>query len=113
MTLGPSPAEDGSLRCWRAELSARPDPSLTLTRTQYPAIVDNTRNARPIVYAGFAGPCNSQQFQTAHSYGHLQEKRQMTRWDLAAPLATLEKCTGIGSALTGSCGYLSEIVELV
>ena len=44
-----------------------PDPSLTLTRTQYPALVGNTENTRPFVYAGFASLCNTQQRLTAHS----------------------------------------------
>jgi hypothetical protein len=43
------------------------DPSLTLTRTQYPAIVGNTGYRKPFVYAGFANPCNAQQPPTAHS----------------------------------------------
>jgi hypothetical protein len=43
------------------------DPSLTLTRTQYPAIVSNRENRKPFVYAGFANPCNAQQPLTAHS----------------------------------------------
>ena len=43
------------------------DPSLTLTRTQYPAIVGNARTRKPFVYAGFANPCNAQQLLTAHS----------------------------------------------
>jgi hypothetical protein len=43
------------------------DPSLTLTRTQYPAIVSNPGNRKPVVYAGFAYTCNSQQPLTAHS----------------------------------------------
>jgi hypothetical protein len=36
----------------------RADSSLTLTRTQYPAIVGNTGNRNPVVYAGFANLCN-------------------------------------------------------
>jgi hypothetical protein len=47
--------------------SALPDPSLTLTRTQQPAIVSNTGNKRSLIYAGFANPCNPQQRLTAHS----------------------------------------------
>ena len=43
------------------------DPILTLTRTQYPAIVGNTENRKPCFYAGFANPCNSQQPLTVHS----------------------------------------------
>ena len=43
------------------------DPSLTLTRMQYPAMVCNTRNRKPAFYAGFAHPCNAQQPLTAHS----------------------------------------------
>jgi hypothetical protein len=43
------------------------DPSLTLTRTQYPAIVGKAGNRKPFVYAGFANPCNPQQPLTAHS----------------------------------------------
>src|SRR5215211_5446018 len=33
------------------------DPSLTLTRTQYPAIVSNRGNKEPLIYAGYATPC--------------------------------------------------------
>jgi hypothetical protein len=40
---------------------------LTLTRTQYPAIVSNTENRKPFVYAGFASLCNAQQPLTEHS----------------------------------------------
>jgi hypothetical protein len=36
------------------------DPSLTLTRTQYPAIVGNTGNKKPYSYAGFARLWNAQ-----------------------------------------------------
>jgi hypothetical protein len=43
------------------------DPSLTLTRTQYPAIVGNTGNRKPLTYAEIASPCNAQQPLTAHS----------------------------------------------
>jgi hypothetical protein len=43
------------------------DPSLILTRTQYPAIVGKTGNRKPFAYAGFANPCNPQQLLTAHS----------------------------------------------
>src|SRR5215213_3607942 len=43
------------------------DPSLTLTRTQYPAIVSNRGNKEPLTYAGFAILCNAQQPLTAHS----------------------------------------------
>ena len=43
------------------------DPSLTLTRTQYPAIVSNTENRQPLIYAEFANLCNPQQPLTAHS----------------------------------------------
>ena len=32
------------------------DPNLTLTRTQWPAIVSNTGNSKPLSYAGFANP---------------------------------------------------------
>src|SRR5829696_2039496 len=34
------------------------DPSLTLTRTQYPAIVCNTGNGKFVAYAELASPCN-------------------------------------------------------
>ena len=44
-----------------------PDPSLTLTRVQSPAIVGNTGNRKPFTYAGVAYPCNAQQPLTAHS----------------------------------------------
>jgi hypothetical protein len=40
---------------------------LTLTRTQHPAIVGNTENGNPFIYAGFATLCNTQQPLTAHS----------------------------------------------
>jgi len=43
------------------------DPSLTLTRIQYPAIVGKIGNRKPVVYAKFTNPCNSQQYQTAHA----------------------------------------------
>src|SRR5918999_5876828 len=43
------------------------DPRLTLTRTQHPAIVGNTGNRKPFIYAGFASSCNAQQPLTAHS----------------------------------------------
>jgi hypothetical protein len=43
------------------------DPSLTLTRTPYPAIVGNAGNRRPLIYAGFASQRNPQQPLTAHS----------------------------------------------
>src|SRR5215211_9526311 len=43
------------------------DPSLTLTRTQYPAIVSNRGNKEPLTYAKFASLCNTQQPLTAHS----------------------------------------------
>jgi len=43
------------------------DPSLTLTRTQCSAIVGNTENRNPVVYAGSATYCNPQQPLTAHS----------------------------------------------
>ncbi|MDQ3863441.1 MAG: hypothetical protein M3317_08080, partial [Actinomycetota bacterium] len=36
------------------------DPNLTLTRTHYPAILGNTEQRKPVVYAGFANPCNAQ-----------------------------------------------------
>jgi hypothetical protein len=40
---------------------------LTLTRTQYPAIVSNRGNRELFVYAAFAIPCNAQKRLTAHS----------------------------------------------
>src|SRR5829696_7091924 len=43
------------------------DPNLTLTRTQYAAIVGNTGNRKPLTYAGFASSCIAQQPLTAHS----------------------------------------------
>ncbi len=43
------------------------DPSLTLTRKQYSAMVSDTGNRRPFAYAGFANSCNAQQPQSAHS----------------------------------------------
>ena len=45
----------------------RADPSLSLTRTKYPAIRGNLGNRKPFVYAGFANLCNSHQPLTAHS----------------------------------------------
>src|SRR5215213_3312656 len=33
------------------------DPSLTLTRTQHPAIVSNRGNKEPLIYAGYASLC--------------------------------------------------------
>jgi hypothetical protein len=39
---------------------------LTLTYTQYPAIVGKAENRKPFIYVGFAIPCNSQQPPTAH-----------------------------------------------
>jgi len=44
------------------------DPSLTLTRMQYPAIVSNRENRKPLNYAGLANSCNPQQPLTTHSY---------------------------------------------
>jgi hypothetical protein len=43
------------------------DPSLTLTRTQYPTIPGNRGNNESLIYAGFAIPCNPLQPLTAHS----------------------------------------------
>ena len=43
------------------------DPSLTLTRTQCPAIVGNRGNKEPRSYAESANLCNPQQPLTAHS----------------------------------------------
>jgi hypothetical protein len=43
------------------------DPSLTLTRTQYRAIVGKAGNKKALTYAGFANLCNAQQPMTAHS----------------------------------------------
>ena len=43
------------------------DPSLTLTRTQHPAITGNRGNRIPLIYAEFANPCNAQKRPTAHS----------------------------------------------
>ena len=59
------------LTCFAKELATRNsrtlDPSLTLTRTQYRAIVCNAGNAKPLTHAGFANPCNAQQPLTDHS----------------------------------------------
>jgi hypothetical protein len=44
-----------------------PDPSLTLTRTQYRATVSNRGKKKPPIYAEFANLCNAQQPLTAHS----------------------------------------------
>ena len=43
------------------------DPSLTLTRTQHPAILGNRGNTKPFTYAVIANRCNAQQPLTAHS----------------------------------------------
>jgi hypothetical protein len=43
------------------------DPNLILTRTQYPAIVSNKGNRKPLSYEEFAYACNLQQPLTAHS----------------------------------------------
>jgi hypothetical protein len=51
-----------------SESPTPPDPSLTLARTQYPAlVVGNTGNRKPLTYAVIANPCNPQQLLTAHS----------------------------------------------
>src|SRR5215217_5416908 len=42
-------------------------PNLTLTRTQYLAIVCNAGNRKPLIYTVFANRCNAQQPMTAHS----------------------------------------------
>src|SRR3712207_402606 len=65
--LGPLSTRIGSSRNIegrRARRLAAPaptlsDPNLTLTRTQYPATVSNTRNRKPVFYAGFANPCKT------------------------------------------------------
>src|ERR671910_2443214 len=54
-------------RCVIHGVLTRFDPNLTLTRTQYPAIVGNRENKKPLIYAGFASVCNAQQPLTAHS----------------------------------------------
>jgi hypothetical protein len=54
-------------RCVIHGVLTRFDPNLTLTRTQYPAIVSNRGNRNPFTYARFASVCNSQQPLTAHS----------------------------------------------
>jgi hypothetical protein len=43
------------------------DPSLTLTRMQYPAIVGKTENTKPFVYAAFASLCKPLQRLIYHS----------------------------------------------
>ena len=43
------------------------DPSLTLTRTQHPAILSNSETKKHLTYAGFANLCDAQQPLTAHS----------------------------------------------
>ena len=43
------------------------DPSLTLTRTQYAAVVGNAGNRKPLAYAGFATVCKPLQRLTDHS----------------------------------------------
>ncbi len=54
-------------RCLIHGVLTRFDPSLTLTRTQHPAIVGNAGNRKPVAYAGIANLCNVQQPLTAHS----------------------------------------------
>ena len=44
-----------------------PDPNLTLTRTQYPAILGKAGNTKPLIYAVSANLRNAQQPLTAHS----------------------------------------------
>jgi hypothetical protein len=44
-----------------------PDPSLTLTRMQCPAIVGKAENRKPVARAEYANPCNAHQPQAAHS----------------------------------------------
>jgi hypothetical protein len=58
---------EGNGRCAIHGLLTTLDPSLTLTRTQYPAIVSNTENRKSLIYATFAILCNAQQPLTAHS----------------------------------------------
>jgi hypothetical protein len=55
------------LGCENHAMLTRFDPILTLTRTQYPAIVSNTGNRKLLIYAGFAISCHTQQPLTAHS----------------------------------------------
>jgi hypothetical protein len=54
-------------RCVIHGVVTRFDPSLTLTRIQYSAIPGKRGNRSPLIYAGFANPCNAQQPLTAHS----------------------------------------------
>ena len=60
-------ASEGKFSEVRSLWLPQPDPSLTLTRTQCPAIVGNTGNKKLLTYAGFASQCNAQQPLTAHS----------------------------------------------
>jgi hypothetical protein len=60
----PSPEQYGEAAM---PLLTPPDPNLTLTRMQYPAIVGKAGNRKSFTYAGFAIPCNAQQPLTAHS----------------------------------------------
>ena len=60
----PSPTQYGEAAM---PLLTQLDPNLTLTRTQYTAIVGNTGNRKPLRNAGYANPCNYQQPLTAHS----------------------------------------------
>ena len=43
------------------------DPSLTLTRTQHPAILSNSETKKQLTYAVFANLCNAQKRLIAHS----------------------------------------------
>jgi hypothetical protein len=54
-------------RCVIHGVLTRFDPSLTLTRMQYAAIPSKRGNKSPLIYSGFAIPCNAQQPLTAHS----------------------------------------------
>ncbi len=60
----------GLRRNWRSVIHGvltRFDPSLTLTRTQCPALVSNRGNGKSFTYARFASVCNAKQPLTTHS----------------------------------------------
>ena len=40
---------------------------MTLTRAQYPAMVGNTENTKPLAYAGIASPCDARLPSSQHS----------------------------------------------
>src|SRR5829696_8694158 len=59
------------------------DPSLTLTRTQYPAIVCNTGNGKFVAYAELASPCNRS--------ATTDRSLVMSRWAVRVPSSALSE----------------------